>query len=291
MVAVDDEEEWRVIRSHLSLSHSWRLNAEHRQIQVVYFKMPMIDTEIFADTCQCPSFTPHSSSPSFPLRLISTNPTAFKMKRAVFVQWPDAPLSESLVRRSLSRLYPDSLDFVSKPECRTDELLLQWSTYDVIDHEITLLNPSSALSSSYIIRKALIRKHFLHRCIHSYITKYPNSILSSSVPRTWDLEISFADELDELWADELWDLSEELDSNSTGKWWILKPGMADRGMGIRLFNSKESLQDIFESFEGDSDAEGDSSGEPEDDDTNVVTSQLRHFVIQVCDLSIIRENA
>lgn len=93
-------------------------------------------------------------------------------------------------------------------------------------------------------------------------------------PRTWELELSFADELDEMWGDELWELGAELDD--PGKWWILKPGMADRGMGIRLFNSKAALQKIFEEFE-----EGDSEDEQEDGSTSVVTSQLRHFVIQV----------
>jgi hypothetical protein len=96
--------------------------------------------------------------------------------------------------------------------------------------------------------------------------------------RTWELEISFADELDEMWADELWELGTELDD--PGKWWILKPGMADRGMGIRLFNTKMALHKIFEEFEGNSeDEQEDSSG------TTVVTSQLRHFVIQVTKLS------
>lgn len=52
--------------------------------------------------------------------------------------------------------------------------------------------------------------------------------------------------------------------------------MSDRGMGIRIFNSKESLQDIFEEFEL-----SDDEGENSPDETAVVTSQLRHFVIQV----------
>ena len=88
------------------------------------------------------------------------------------------------------------------------------------------------------------------------------------------MEISYADELDEMWGDELWDLGVELDDPK--KWWILKPGMADRGMGIRLFNSKAALQRIFEEFEGDSDDEG-----AEANATAVMTSQLRYFVIQV----------
>jgi tubulin--tyrosine ligase len=53
--------------------------------------------------------------------------------------------------------------------------------------------------------------------------------------------------------------------------------MADRGMGIRLFHTKEDLQQIFESFEEDSDDDERTDGSA----TNVVTSQLRHFVIQV----------
>lgn len=49
--------------------------------------------------------------------------------------------------------------------------------------------------------------------------------------------------------------------------------MADRGIGIRLFNTKETLQQIFEEFEN--------ADDDDDRGTAVVTSQLRHFVIQV----------
>ncbi|KNZ73456.1 TTL domain-containing protein [Termitomyces sp. J132] len=76
-----------------------------------------------------------------------------------------------------------------------------------------------------------------------------------------------------MWADDLWELGVSLEKSSS--WWILKPGMSDRGMGIRLFNTKESLQQIFEEFEL-SDDEDESSA----DGTAVVTSQLRHFVVQ-----------
>ena len=74
----------------------------------------------------------------------------------------------------------------------------------------------------------------------------------------------------------MWDLAEELDS-SEEKWFILKAGMADRGNGIRLFNSKETLRAIFEEFDEQSDEE-DGDGESEQE---IITSQLRHFVIQV----------
>ncbi|KAI5124716.1 hypothetical protein M0805_004322 [Coniferiporia weirii] len=198
------------------------------------------------------------------------------MDVAAFVDWPSAPLTESLVRRALQLLpSPPSVVPSLSQLVDTDKPTLQWCTYDAMDHELTLSGPSTVLSSSITIRKALIRKHFLHRCIHAYATKHPESPLLQGVPRTWDIEISFADELDEMWSDDLWDLAEELDENED-KWWILKPGMADRGMGIRLFNSRETLHKIFESFE----AESDEGEESEEEDTNVVMSQLRHFVIQ-----------
>ncbi|KAG2146582.1 tubulin-tyrosine ligase family-domain-containing protein [Suillus bovinus] len=187
-----------------------------------------------------------------------------------FVSWPSAPLTESLVKRALSNL-PVSI-ITSLPSIHECSRLLQWSTYDAIDHDLTHRNPDNVLSSSYTIRKALIRKHYLARCIQSYLTKHLDSILKDTVPRTWDLEISYADELDEMWSDQLWDLGNEIDDSS--QWWILKPGMADRGMGIRLFNSKDSLYRIFEEFEEYSE------DEDQTNDTSVIISQLRHFVIQ-----------
>jgi len=191
------------------------------------------------------------------------------------VSFPSAPFTENLVVNAL-RTLGDSIEIVQDlPEKPTDKLL-QYSTYDKIDHELTHTKPHSVLSSSYIIRKALIRKHFLSRCISSYLTKTPSSILKNAAPRTWDIDIAWADELDDFFADELWDLAEELDS-SEEKWFILKAGMADRGNGIRLFNSKETLRAIFEEFDEQSDEE-DGDGESEQE---IITSQLRHFVIQV----------
>jgi tubulin--tyrosine ligase len=121
------------------------------------------------------------------------------------------------------------------------------------------------------------------------------------VPKTWEIEISFADDLDDLWADELWDLSDVLDrpeSTATAspteetydRWWILKPGMSDRGMGIRLFNSKDGLRRVLEEFDDESDDSDLGGGDDGDgggggattahDNTSIAISQLRHFVIQ-----------
>lgn len=209
-----------------------------------------------------------------------------------FVKWPSAPLTESLVRKALLALPNINSASIYSIRPQSFSKLIQWSSYDEIDHALTH-HDVRVRSSSYVIRKALIRKHFLSRSIHSYLTKNPDSALRTAVPTTWEIEISFADELDDLWADELWDLSNTLDklvasppeTDDSDRWWILKPGMADRGMGIRLFNSKDGLRRVLEEFDDDdSGGEGDDSDDDDRatvrDNTSVVISQLRHFVIQ-----------
>lgn len=191
-----------------------------------------------------------------------------------FVSFPGAPLTERLVQAALKKLDTTISISDALPENCSDVPLLQYCTYDNIDHELSLSQANVVLASSYIIRKALIRKHFLHRCTYSYITKNPKSVLAQAIPTTWDIDIAWADELDDLFTDELYDLAEQLDEG--GRWFILKAGMADRGTGIRLFDSKEALRQIFEEFDEQSDSA------TTDDGQEVITSQLRHFVIQVC---------
>jgi len=214
-----------------------------------------------------------------------------------FVSWPAATLTESLVTNSLLSLQSVDSASIYSTLPRSFNKLVQWSTYDQIDHELTHSDHNHVLSSSFVIRKALIRKHFLSRCIHSYSIKHPDSVLRTAVPKTWEIEISFADDLDDLWADELWDLSDVLDESVASpetdvRWWILKPGMADRGMGIRLFDSKERLRRILEEFDddcqsGDGDGDGDGAAAPTDS-TTIAISQLRHFVIQASSASLFR---
>ena len=221
-----------------------------------------------------------------------------------FVKWPSAPLTESLVRKALLALPNINSASIYSVRPQSFSKLIQWSSYDEIDHASTHHDIVRVRSSSYVIRKALIRKHFLSHCIRSYLTKYPRSVLRTAVPRTWEIEISFADELDDLWADELYELSELLIASPAApettvqvvvddgddRWWILKPGMADRGMGIRLFNSRDGLRRVLEEFDEDdqsgeqgdvSNGDDDSGGATaRDDNTSIVISQLRHFVIQ-----------
>ncbi|KAF8559231.1 tubulin-tyrosine ligase [Imleria badia] len=194
----------------------------------------------------------------------------------IFVAWPSAPLTHSLVHTSIAALgIPPSI--ISVLPSPPPPSLIQWASYDCIDHALTASQPNHVLSSSYTIRKALIRKHFLARCIQSYLVKRPGSLLAKAIPLTWDIDIAYADELDEMWSDELWDLGSVLDANSGDikRWFILKPGMADRGMGIRLFDSKDALHSIFREFDCDLDDD-----EADESTTSVMTSQLRHFVLQ-----------
>ena len=144
--------------------------------------------------------------------------------------------------------------------------------YDVLPFD-TLLG-SQQLCSSYVIRKALIRKHFLAQAIHTANVK--RGVDESMIPRTWTLDIQFADELDELLADDLYDLRTMLEDNENKgdkTWFILKPGMTDQANGIRLFASVERLHDIFKEFE-------DTEDSASDGDDAVMASQLRHFVVQ-----------
>jgi tubulin--tyrosine ligase len=139
------------------------------------------------------------------------------------VSWPSAPLTSSLVTKSLQVLNTPLTLVPSVPPVVGSSSLVQWSSYDQIDHNLTHSHRQNVLSSSYIFRKALIRKHFLSRCIRSYVTKHPTSSLTRATPRTFEFELSFSDELDELWADDLWELGEEL--INAPSWWILKPSV------------------------------------------------------------------
>ena len=149
-----------------------------------------------------------------------------------------------------------------------------------------------------MIRKALTRKHYLSTTVSNWVSKHPDSLLRKHFAFGVEFELDYAEFLDDALL-EAYELRESLQKNeerpdSEREWWILKPGMSDRGQGIRLFSSEDQLREIFEEWEVDSDDEVD-----EDDDNNnnqkkdeeeeegggggdqgVITSQLRHFIAQ-----------
>lgn len=171
--------------------------------------------------------------------------------------------------------------------------VFQYREYERIDFDHILSRPSTSLTNAYVIRKALIRKHYLSNTVANWISKHPDSILKNHFKPAFDFELDYAEFLDEALL-EAYELRESMAKNEERpdhekEWWILKPGMSDRGQGIRLFNSEDQLQEIFEEWEEDSDEE-ESGPETNDQEKNVedgaahdagiVTSQLRHFMAQ-----------
>jgi tubulin--tyrosine ligase len=181
-----------------------------------------------------------------------------------------------------------------------DSKFLQWRQYESLDFDRLMSGSDASLSNSYVIRKALIRKHYLSMTVSHWLTKNPESALKRHVKPGVEFEVDFAEFLDDALIEafelhESWQRNESKEP-SEREWWILKPGMSDRGQGIRLFSSEEELTEIFEEWDPPSDDEeeedddeaahsGDEADagpkfEDNDDGTGIMTSQLRHFVAQ-----------
>lgn len=177
-----------------------------------------------------------------------------------------------------------SLSDVSDPS----STVFQYCAYERLDFERALFNPSTSLMNAYVIRKALIRKHYLSATVAHWISKHPGSVLRNHFKLASEFELDFAEFLDDALLEE-YELRDSLEKNkerpgNEKEWWILKPGMSDRGQGIRLFSTEDQLREIFEGWEvNDPDDESGSENEkdPEDQDVNgVIVSQLRHFIAQ-----------
>lgn len=156
-----------------------------------------------------------------------------------------------------------------------DSKLILFHLGEYEDFDIDSLNNTKRyFISSYIFRKALIRKHYLANTIRQFTAKHPLLILKTSFPQTYQIEVDYAEFLDDA-LDENYELRYEVENSDLT--WILKPGMSDKGQGIRLFKSIDQLQRIFDSFEADYTSDDE---DEESENNNVIISQLRHFVVQ-----------
>ena len=200
------------------------------------------------------------------------------------VQYPDSyvqPLVEQALKKSKLNLVISTTHTGLIPN---DKPCLQVRAYEEIDFETAMQNPR-ALICAYVIRKALIRKHFLSNTVSSWLAKHPESCLKSHVKAGIHFELDYAEFLDDALVD-AWDLHESMSRNAEAEskeWWILKPGMSDGGNGIRLFSDFETLQSIFEEWDPESDDEDEEASQPDTDEHNtadLMTSQLRHFIVQ-----------
>ncbi|KAG8423592.1 hypothetical protein J3458_000479 [Metarhizium acridum] len=179
--------------------------------------------------------------------------------------------------------------FLDSPESK----VIQITPYESIDFEFAATHSTSCLINSYMIRKALIRKHYLSATVDHWVAKNPDSPLKQHVKRSESFEVDYAEFLDDALV-EAFDLRESMDRNaeihdnepSKREWWIVKPGMSDRGQGIRLFSTMEELQDIFDRWEADCPDSDDEEDYTHNQDTHhegadyITTSHLRHFVAQ-----------
>lgn len=219
--------------------------------------------------------------------------------RAV-INYPDSyvqPLIMKAIQRHLSSFSIDYIDpHTTLPF--TSDYTLQIRSYETLDLEQALSNPSTSLINAYIIRKALIRKHYLSNTIATWIVKNPESVLKNHFKPTVDFELDYAEFLDDALL-EAYELHEDFNLNETRpraerNWWILKPGMSDGGNGIRLFSTFKELESIFQEWDEPSDDEDviddDDSLSPrqktgaflehEEEGAGAMTSQLRHFIAQ-----------
>ena len=196
---------------------------------------------------------------------------------------------EPILHSALSTIVPkDGLTLINSISQlpAPDHPFLQIRPYEALDFDHLLSNPRTSLASAYVIRKALIRKHYLWQTISSWWVKHPrDKTLRGHVPLTVNFELDYAEFLDEALL-ECWELKESFDKPER-EWWVLKPGMSDQGQGIRLFSSEDELREIFEEWETEESSEDEDGVETPVtiDDANLtgagaMTSQLRHFVAQ-----------
>ena len=212
------------------------------------------------------------------------------------VDYEDDYVQPLILAALKARLPPELLTFIGDLAELPSESsrVLQWRQYESIDFDHLLSNRKTSIANSFVIRKALIRKNYLASTVSHWLAKHRNSLLRKHVKPSVDIELDYAEFLDDALV-EAWDLKESWDRNTamaeseSKEWWILKPAMSGRGQGIRLFDSEESLRDIFEGWDPpDSDEEDETisygrPGQLNESNGNadgIMTSHLRHFIAQ-----------
>ena len=153
--------------------------------------------------------------------------------------------------------------------------VFHYGEYEDID--LDLIHDRNYFIPSYIYRKALIRKHYLANTVHQYVAKHPQSILKRAVPENYQLELDYAEFLDDS-LDDAYELRDAV--NKGDKVWIVKPSMSDKGQGISIFKTVDQLQAIFDAFDNDDDDEDDEDSKEVKKGNGLVLSHLRHFIVQ-----------
>ncbi|KAI1480872.1 sure-like protein [Daldinia eschscholtzii] len=243
---------------------------------------------------------------------MSTSTLIYRPKQHFYalVAYED-PYVQPLILSALKKFFsPESYTLLSTPDSvaqgetiplskllpeNSSSPVLQITPYEAIDWDYVDSHAETCIVNSYMLRKALIRKHYLSATVEQWVAKRPESVLKTHVKRSEAFELDYAEFLDDALI-EAFDLRASLEKNAEKEpgheieWWILKPSMSDRGQGIRLFSTMEDLQGIFDEWEEnlpdseDEDEENDdavSNPDPDSERRNdITTSHLRHFVAQ-----------
>jgi tubulin--tyrosine ligase len=147
-------------------------------------------------------------------------------------------------------------DFESCKSQGADTVLF-WLEYEDIDFQKVLdcaIGTSKSdlkiVVNSYCFRKGLIRKAHLAFYINKFALKRPNSILKKAFPETHFLELADAEYLDEA-LNEAYEIEQYLTENEDlppeeKSLFILKPSLADKAAAILLFDSRDELEEFFE---------------------------------------------
>ncbi|RMZ87810.1 hypothetical protein DV736_g4966, partial [Chaetothyriales sp. CBS 134916] len=212
---------------------------------------------------------------------VQTDMKAFIPSFSAVVDYPESYV-QALLLRALKRLGPGVKIIASSDQLnRADSPFLQFTAYEALNFDHAMNHPSTSLICAYIIRKALIRKHYLSNTVATWLVKHPESSLASHFKPSTHFELDFAEFLEEALVD-AWDLNSSLSENQQvveneqKEWWILKPGMSDGANGLRLFSTFDELQAIFEEWEVDECDANELSGHTQ----STMISQLRHFIAQ-----------
>lgn len=138
----------------------------------------------------------------------------------------------------------------AEEDCDTEP----WQTINLQIDEFERLAFSKAMNTSvtnfllngYPVRKGLIRKSQLFYLLQKYATKRPNSILHSTLPPTYLLEISDLEYLEES-LNECYELRDMIVGEEI---YIMKPSVVDKAQGIYIItNQEQQLLPILEENE------------------------------------------
>ncbi|ODV91115.1 hypothetical protein CANCADRAFT_13040, partial [Tortispora caseinolytica NRRL Y-17796] len=191
----------------------------------------------------------------------------------VCIDYPRSSYIGTHMTKAIARYIPEA-ELTCNKDC---DYFVHIAEYEQLDFD-RIMSDQHYIACSYVYRKALIRKNYLANCVALYRAKNPDSLLASSFPETHNLEVDYAEFLDDA-LDDAYELRYAIDNENCQ--WILKPSMSDKGQGIRIFSTIEQLQDIFDAFEEENDSEDDEDENDENDSNNgIVISHLRHFIVQ-----------